>query len=64
MYPAAHWLSDEERNALRVLQNRPGLFHDMNGDWYHTDESGTEVYGPFRTWDRANQSMEDYGRSL
>lgn len=39
---------------------KDGIWHDENGQWYHTDEVQCEIYGPFDSKAKAHESMKRY----
>jgi hypothetical protein len=61
------WLSPEEiRLIAQILKPTTyrDIICDVFGNWYHFDESGAEVRGPFLSLRAVEQAMLDYAESL
>jgi len=55
-----HWLTQEECKALYFIKRDNALYIDTFGNWYHSDECWTDLYGPFETKEDACRALRDY----
>lgn len=44
------------------MENSPSPIYEKEDGWYHCDETWSYEYGPFKTVEEAEKSLEEYCR--
>lgn len=65
MITPSHWLTEKEiAETYWADTGSNSVLKDVFSNWYHTDESFADIYGPFKTKEDALKSLHSYGQSL
>jgi len=59
-----HWLTEKECKELGDAEEKCGPLLRYSDQWYYSDETWSELCGPFTTKEEANEGCKEYARQL